>query len=1200
LGFFKAKEISVSKYLSISLFYLILISCISEVKVELKGSGQSSNSAHILNLDSVSINSPDFSKDVYISIPFTGDSNNDSVVTIFFCSLKAQAGCDPSSGESIILEKSGSSVIGSLNIGTSIFTPGDFLKFKVSISDEDGFITKGNTGYIFIPHDGSIPRTIRQLGRFTFGSNEASSMSTDTITDIVKADDGSIYLAGETYSHLGEPNAGDADAFVIKIKPTGDLDQSFGIKGYWHFGLVTSHYANKSDEVSTIILDGKGSLYVGGSTYSSLGGPNAGSTDGFVIKLNAKTGALDEQFGDGDGRDNDGVLQINSNHSSDAVQYEFVRSMVIDDSNNLYLGGHTQGALGGGNSGGNYDGFIIKVDTTNGILSTSFGDGDGTDNDGIVQINSTNTPDASGWDYINSMTIDASNSLYIAGNGSTAMGGPYSGGGDTFIIKLNSTSGFFDMTFGSGDGTDNDGILQINNTNTVDATSTDKIISLQLDGAGNLFAAGQTDSSLGGLKAGERDAFIIKLSSSTGIFDSDFGDGDGADNDGVLQINATNSSAANQSEYLNSINLDNGGNIYLVGHTTSSLSSPNSGLEDGFIIKLSSSSGMLNAGFGDGDGNDDDGILHLTSYNAGDATFADKPNASIVDGNGNIFITGSTASSLGGLNAGLLDGFIAKLSTTSGLLDSSFGNGDGTNNDGIKQFNSQTSTRYPGNIDLVNSMVHDNLGNIYIAGDTWSSFGGLQGGSFQNGFIVKMNANTGEIDSEFGDGDGTDNDGVLQFTKVSTPAIDKGAGIVDMLLDGAGNIFVTAETYDDLGGPNASLQDGFVIKLDANSGVFDSGFGNGDGIDNDGILMINNINTAGSAGSRQFIKAMALDGLGNLFLAGESWGGLGGPLSGGFKQDSIIIKLNASTGIIDAAFGDGDGVNNDGIVQVNNLYATNGSTVDKVNDIKLDGLGNIYVLGTSSGAALGGFESSPGTIDGVLLKLDTINGTRDAAFGDGDGADNDGIVRINNTNSNGAGVLQEMELDGLGNIYVAGYTNDSLGGLNAGGYDIFIIKMDVTNGVFDATFGDGDNVDNDGILQINNFNTMDASGEELISSIKLDSANNLMITGYTDGSLGGPNGGNSDIFVIKIDTTNGLLNPNFGDGDGADDDGILQVNNNNSADAGSQDFSKSMTIDAIGNVFIGGNTEGSLGGGNSSTGSTDVFSIRIPLGSDGI
>jgi hypothetical protein len=84
------------------------------------------------------------------------------------------------------------------------------------------------------------------------------------------------------------------------------------------FGLASSSYLNKADNVSSIKLDGEGNLYIVGATYSALGGPNGGYSlaDIFIIKFNQNSGILDANFGEA--TDDDGVLHINNDNSANA------------------------------------------------------------------------------------------------------------------------------------------------------------------------------------------------------------------------------------------------------------------------------------------------------------------------------------------------------------------------------------------------------------------------------------------------------------------------------------------------------------------------------------------------------------------------------------------------------------------------------------------------------------------------------------------------------------------------------------------------------------------------------------------------------------------------------------------------------------------------------------------------------------------
>jgi len=147
----------------------------------------------------------------------------------------------------------------------------------------------------------------------------------------------------------------------------------------------------------------------------------------------------------------------------------------------------------------------------------------------------------------------------------------------------------------------------------------------------------------------------------------------------------------------------------------------------------------------------------------------------------------------------------------------------------------------------------------------------------------------------------------------------------------------------------------------------------------------------------------------------------------------------------------------------------------------------------------------------------------DNTFDDNDDITNDGILQFNASNSNsatGGDQVEALVLDGSGNLFVAGYTSSSLGGTNAGLQDGFIAKLNATTGVFDNTFGDNDDITNDGILQFNASNS--AGGNDYITALVLDGSN-LFAGGYTDGSLGGTNAGGRDGFILQCDDTTGVI-----------------------------------------------------------------------------
>ena len=96
-----------------------------------------------------------------------------------------------------------------------------------------------------------------------------------------------------------------------------------------------------------------------------------------------------------------------------------------------------------------------------------------------------------------------------------------------------------------------------------------------------------------------------------------------------------------------------------------------------------------------------------------------------------------------------------------------------------------------------------------------------------------------------------------------------------------------------------------------------------------------------------------------------------------------------------------------------------------------------------------------------------------------------------------------MSADGLGNVYISGYTYGSLGGPNAGGHDAFVSKYDAA-----------------GTLQWSRqLGTMSGDDSHGVSA---DGLGNVYISGYTGGSLGGPNAGSYDAFVSKYDAAGSL------------------------------------------------------------------------------
>ncbi len=151
----------------------------------------------------------------------------------------------------------------------------------------------------------------------------------------------------------------------------------------------------------------------------------------------------------------------------------------------------------------------------------------------------------------------------------------------------------------------------------------------------------------------------------------------------------------------------------------------------------------------------------------------DQSNSVAVDGAGNAFISGYTSGSLVGTNAGLSDAFLSKYDSA--------GNFQWTRQLGTSDF------------DYSNSVAVDGAGNAFISGHTWGSLVGTNAGSW-DAFLTKY-----------------DSAGTWQWTRqLGTSSADISRSVA---VDGAGNAFISGDTYGSLDGDNAGDSDAFLVKF---------------------------------------------------------------------------------------------------------------------------------------------------------------------------------------------------------------------------------------------------------------------------------------------------------------------------------------------------------------------------------------------------
>jgi uncharacterized delta-60 repeat protein len=351
-----------------------------------------------------------------------------------------------------------------------------------------------------------------------------------------------------------------------------------------------------ADLGQAIALDSSANVYVTGYTASG-----AGRNDIFIAKYDAS-----------------GIIQWQKTLGGTGDERGF--GISVDSSGNVYVAGDTDSS-----GAGNTDIFITKYDTSGAIqwqktlgdTSSETGQAIALDSSGNVYVTGGSNDvivtkyDTSGaiqWqrslgssntDYGFGISLDSSANVYITGY--TASSG--AGSNDVLIAKY-----------------DTSGAIQWQRT--LGGTNNDQGFSISIDNSGNVYVAGQTSSS----GAVVQDVLITKYNTS-----------------GTIQWQRTLGGAA--ADFGRGIALDNSGNVYIVGQTSSS----GAGSIDVIITKYNNS-----------------GSIQFQRTLGGAS--ADQGYGISVDNLGNMYIVGITYSS----GAGNADFLIAKL-PTDGSLTGTYG-----------------------------------------------------------------------------------------------------------------------------------------------------------------------------------------------------------------------------------------------------------------------------------------------------------------------------------------------------------------------------------------------------------------------------------------------------------------------------------------------------------------------------------------------
>ena len=406
------------------------------------------------------------------------------------------------------------------------------------------------------------------------------------------------------------------DAFVVKFN-------SYGVRQWG------TYYGGSMDDLGQgISCDAGGNVFVTGYTYSTTGIATSGAhqetytgsaySDAFIVKFNSN-----------------GVRQWGTYYGGSS--YDIGQGISCDGNGNVFVSGSTKSSTGIATSGAhqetlaieyNSDAFVVKFNS-NGVRQWGTYYGGSGNYEGGYAISC----DAGGNVFVTGSTESTTGMATSGAHQETYAGGDY----DAFVVKFNSNGVRQWGTYYGGSGNYEGGYA------------------ISCDAGGNVFVTGSTESTTGiatsgahqETSAGGVDAFVVKFNSN-GVrqWGTYYG---GSGNDGGEEISC-----------------DGNGNVFVTG-TTSSITG----------IATSGAHQETNAGGGDWGFDafvvkfNNNGVRQWGTYYGGSGS-GDYGYGISCDGNGNVFVTGTTSSITGIATSGAhqetyaggdFDAFVAKFST---------------------------------------------------------------------------------------------------------------------------------------------------------------------------------------------------------------------------------------------------------------------------------------------------------------------------------------------------------------------------------------------------------------------------------------------------------------------------------------------------------------------------------------------------------
>lgn len=368
----------------------------------------------------------------------------------------------------------------------------------------------------------------------------------------------------------------------------------------------------------------------------------------------------------------------------------------------------------------------------------------------------------------------------------------------------------------------------------------------------------------------------------------------------------------------------------------------------------------------------------------------DDARALAVDGVGGVFVTGSTTGSLGGASAGWYDVWFARYSGAGEKI-------------WIRQFGTASW-------DEATSIAPDGGGGIFMGGFSGGNLGG---------------ASAGAVDAWLGryDHAGTQ----IWIRQLGTMADDTASGVA---LADDGGVFIGGRTFGALAGPQIGLGDAWIARYDATGNQ----------------IWIRQIGTMYSDG----ISSLTSDGSGGLFVAGETRGSLGGTNEG--QIDAWLARYDDSgtqlwirqIGTIESeralALGsDGEG----GLYIAGQTWGSLGGVNAGHSDpwlARYDSAGNqMWIRQWGSAAPESAHSIALAQGGRVVVAGITASGNGDAWLAHYSASGEQVFYRQYGTI--GEDVCYAVAADHAGRVYVAGSTDGSFAGGNAGHTDAWLAQF---------------------------------------------------------------------------------------------------------------------------------------------------------------